>query len=84
MFAIGYTAFMNKSDKPSVMLYIAIALAIIIGIPYMFFYSWASAAFSTSYNLMFYEFFRSLVFFIPVLLIILVAVAAYKFTQPKK
>lgn len=71
---------MSTSNKPSVLLYIAIALAIIVGIPYLFFYSGISKLGTPGVSL-FYEFFRSLVFSIPVLLIILIAIAAYKFSK---
>ena len=71
---------MSASNKPSLLLYIAVALAIIVGIPYFFFYSWISGVGTPGVPL-FYEFFRSLVFFIPVLLIILIAIAAYKFSK---
>lgn len=71
---------MSTSNKTSLVLHIAIALAVIIGIPYLFFYSWISELGTPGVSL-FYEFFRSLVFFIPVLLIILIAIAAYKFSK---
>lgn len=75
-------ALMSMSNKPSLLLYIAIALAIIVGIPYLFFYSWISGVGTPGVSL-FYEFFRSLIFFIPVLLIILIAFAAYKFSKKR-